>query len=246
MFRDPLHEQALEFAFQVTIFCRVATRHSCASTYKWLLDRLHLHLRIHSSSDAWYVVLLFDLMHVLVEVLQRLVVLFQIHLTTPSVWQVRREKEKTSQYDKNPSCAPAGMSPKAHVLSFDSNGSLAFLLFLQQGPSQFFRRDIWLPILDLLKHHNIGLTWSNVTYKIILFSRFVDVPSDHTYLVLHVLPSSSVVIIRLLFSHLVLLLVFLLLSSVYLLQILSLSFSSTDTLAQRMRYTEGSLSSKET
>ena len=101
VFRDPLHEQALEFAFQFTKFCRISTRHSCASSDEWFLVWLRLHLRIHSNSDAKDIVLLLDILHVLVKVLQHLVVLFQVLLPAPRVWKVHREGENTSQNDQD-------------------------------------------------------------------------------------------------------------------------------------------------
>ena len=65
-------------------------------------------------------------------------------------------------------------------VSDGSNRCRTILQFFQQSPSQLFRRASILPILGLLKNHYIGLT---------LCRGFVNVPSDHTYLVFQVLSS---------------------------------------------------------
>ena len=66
--------------------------------------------RIHSSNNARDLILLIDLLHVLVNLLQRLIELLQMCLTSPSVRQVHGEKKDTSKSNKYPSCASARMS----------------------------------------------------------------------------------------------------------------------------------------
>ena len=104
------------FAFHFVISRGAPTGHSRATSNKWPLSRLHLDLRIHSSNNARDVVLLLDLLQALVKLLQRLVVFLQVCLTSPSVWQVHREKEDTNKNNKYPSCASATLSQKVRIL----------------------------------------------------------------------------------------------------------------------------------
>ena len=116
MLRDPLHEQVLKFCFPFRNISRCSHGTSRATSNKWPLSRLHLDLRIHSSNNARDVVLLLDLLQALVKLLQRLVVFLQVCLTSPSVWQVHREKEDTNKNNKYPSCASATLSQKVRIL----------------------------------------------------------------------------------------------------------------------------------
>ena len=80
------------------------------------MSRLHLDLRIHSSSGARKPILLLDVLQVLVMVVQRLVKVLKMCLTTPSVRQVHRQKQDTLKNNKHPSCASERMSQRVRIL----------------------------------------------------------------------------------------------------------------------------------
>ena len=65
-------------------------------TNKRPLSWLHIDLHIHSSNDDRILILLLDVLHVSVNILQRLVVFLKIRFTSPCVWQVNRQKQKES------------------------------------------------------------------------------------------------------------------------------------------------------
>ena len=89
MLRNPFPVETLEHTLHFAICCCIFMVHPCASTYKRSLVRLYLNLCVRSSKNARYMELLLDVLHVSVHLLQSLVVLLEVRLSTPSVRPVQ-------------------------------------------------------------------------------------------------------------------------------------------------------------
>ena len=119
--------------------------HPCASTNKRFLVWLYLNLCIHSSNNAIFLELLLDVLHVPVHLLQGLVVLLEVHLATPRVRQVQREKQDALQYNEYPSCASAGVCQEIHMFFPTANAAFPSFFNLKEAPSNLTSRtETWL------------------------------------------------------------------------------------------------------
>ena len=85
MLRDPLHYVPLKRRFHLKTFRHISSTRSRDATCKWFLIRLHLDLSIHACSDARYAEHLLDVQDLLINFIQRLVILLQVLLSSPRV-----------------------------------------------------------------------------------------------------------------------------------------------------------------